>query len=694
MSSYASEILIRHGLIDLPSFSQHKSTNLAVIATIINNLTYYGYALSETAYNQLNNGTEKDIVDWWQKTQPIFQKITGDDKKMTDYVVYKNFPQEVLSMTEAQYWTKQILMYWGFPNHFFTEKEQERSTLQEKLNFQVLHPSQDNSLLQIFQQLLYLPNRWTEEQWQDILYLLPQFDKNIDTDKIIFKENLIQVLKYYLEENKKIKVKSATDVLRLAIALSEGDISLKNPYKIHSFKRQQRKFLLTLLNESSNLEEDIWRRKNIWKKLIYGLHPGDYGLEFSKVILAYNRLYNNKKTFKTFNSQLESLLEKQDPQVLQLLTTRPGEFYRRLHHCISLFGLESAIAFEQVIPQLKTIQLIKLHKYLETINYRLYRIFPPKGNWTKMQIHKIEKSQPLDTSIQERLLINLATEIQKRISPIVPKVNLDPKTDLIKLQTNDSDLTSYGRGTVFIIPENITFIRTASYWRSGETEYNIWYDNGWNFFNELWNPLGSCCWNYPYFGDNAAIFSGDPTNSKTIDGDACQLIDLYLPQLLEANVRYALWNILCYSRQSFDQAKEVYAALQWGEYPEKGNLFEPSRCQMSFPLKGKNFTKYITVIDLYKNHLIYIDANLKSSVISASNNLHSLQKNMPPFMEYLDTLPSVFDLLKHQPITEDGLSVAYSDENLTLTEGQEAYIFKPVNLHNSFTPFSLTKILN
>jgi hypothetical protein len=693
MSSYASEILIRHNLIPLPPHCTGVIGNITTVATIINNLTYYGYALSEIAYHQLNNASEKDIADWWQKIQPILKKITGDDKKMTDYVVYKNFPREVLSMSEAQYWLKQILMYWGLPHRYFTEKEKERPQLQEKLNLRVLQPSKSNSLLQIFEKLLYLPNRWTEGQWHDIVYLLGQFENKVDTDKIIFKENLIKILKYYLGKNKQIKVNSATDVLRLAIALSQGDISFKNPCKFRSFKRYERKFLLTLLNQNSNLEEDIWRRKNIWKKLMYGLHPGDYGSEFSKVVVAYDHLYHNKKTFNTFNGRLEFLLEKRDPKVLQLLSTRPGEFYRRLHNCISLFGLEGAIAFEQVIPQLKTIQLLKLYKYLETINYRLYRIFPPKGNWTKMQIQKIQESQPVETPIQERLLTVIGKEIKNKISPIVPKVNLDSETDLIKLQTNDSDLTSYGRGTVFTIPENITFIRTASYWRSGETQYNIWYDNGWNFFNELWNPLGSCCWDYPYFGDNAAIFSGDPTNSKTMDGDACQLIDLYLPSLLQANVRYALWNILCYSRQSFDEAKEVYAALQWGEYPEKGNLFEPRRCQLSFPLKGKNFTKYIAVIDLPKNHLIYIDANLKASVRSASANLYSLEKNMPPFMEYLDTLPSVFDLFKHQSTSEDGLSVAYSDENLIL-EGQEAYIFRPTNFNNNFIPFSLTKIFN
>ena len=61
-------------------------------------------------------------------------------------------------------------------------------------------------------------------------------------------------------------------------------------------------------------------------------------------------------------------------------------------------------------------------------------------------------------------------------------------------------------------------MRTASYWKSGPTRGNIWYDNGWNFFDAQWQPLGVCCWNVNTFADGAAIFSGDPTNAKDLQG--------------------------------------------------------------------------------------------------------------------------------------------------------------------------------
>ena len=77
-----------------------------------------------------------DLVEHTLKLGVIdLVKITGDDKKMADFVVYKNFPQEVLQMSEAEYWFKQILMYWGFPNQYFTESEKERPKLEDKINF-------------------------------------------------------------------------------------------------------------------------------------------------------------------------------------------------------------------------------------------------------------------------------------------------------------------------------------------------------------------------------------------------------------------------------------------------------------------------------------------------------------------------------------------------------------------------------
>jgi hypothetical protein len=689
MYSSKLEILIRHNLISLP-ITDVGEPSLPVLVTILNNLSYYGYALSQQSYDQLAKCPDLAMISWWGGVEGVLAKITGDDKKMADFVVYKNFPKEVLEMSEAEYWGKQILMYWGFPNQYFTQPEAPRPELNEKLTFKVLHLAQTNSLERIFTDLLYLPNRWTDQQSADLVYLLPEFGEKVETEKMQFKENLIYLLIYCLAQNQPIEVTSATDVLRLAAGLSEGDISLRVNSKFRKFKRSERRFLLQLLNKAKNLLEDINRRKNTWKKLFYVLHPGDYAEQYPHVATAYNQLYQDLK-IPTFNSKLEQLLLAKDKGVLELLKTRPGEFLRRLRHCVDLFGLEAVNAFVEIIPKLKLIQLLKLQGYWETINYRLYRAIAPKGNWTKLQVITIEAVQPLDEQIIKKILEAIALEIKTRISPIVPSVKLYPQTDLIKLQTNDSDLTPYGRGTAFIIPDNIRFIRTASYWQSGPTSYNIWYDNSWNFFDQAWSPLGSCCWNYPFFRE-AAIFSGDPTNTKDAEGNACQLIDLYLDKLLEANVRYAVWNILCFSHLAFDEAK-VFAALQWGEKPDTGKLFEPSRCQLAFPLKGQNFTKYIAYLDLYQDQIVYLDANLKASTFSADYNSETLREKMPAFVEYLDTLPSVFDLFKHLPQGVEGLCVAYSDADISL-DGQEAYIFRPENRNNQFKSFSLSSLLN
>ncbi len=689
MSISTSEILIRHNLIPLP-LSGENPANLAITVTILNNIAYYGYALSETAYSRLIETSSDSIITWWKEIEQILKKLTGDDKNIAEFVVYKNFPQEVLKMSEAEYWHKQILMYWGFPNEYFSEEVKQRPAMEEKLNYRVLHPAKDNSLLEIFHEILYLPNRWVEKQWQEIAFLLNEFIDFVDTNKIVFKENLIQVLVYCFEKKQPIKINSATDVLRLAVALSEGDITLKTNTKFRTFKRWERRFLLALLEETSNLEEDIFRDKNRWKKLMYALHPGDYTKDFPKVVNAYDILYRNLPR-KTFNSQLEDFLAKTDTQALELLKTRPGEFTRRLHSCIDLFGIEAVEAFEEIPSKLTMIQLLKLQSYFETFNYRLYRTIAPKSNWTKMQILFANRPN-LDLEIQEILLNILKEEIKARVSQLAPIVKLDSEVQKIKLQTNDSELTNYGRGTIFPIPDNIRFVRTASYWRSGSTPYNIWYDNGWNFFDSSWIPLGTCCWNFERFWDGA-IFSGDPTNCKDSEGNASQLIDLYLDDLRKNKVRYAFWNILCYSHLSFDSAEEVYALLQWGENPTTGSLLEPSRSQFAFPLTGNNLTKYIAAMDLQKNYLIYLDANLYGKVSSANCNLELLAKNMPAFMEYLDTLPSVFDLFKHQEIGEEGLVIAYSDKDLELKD-EEAYVFRPENKDNQFTPFSLTKVLN
>lgn len=685
MSLNTHNILLRHNYIAIPSVDNVADRNEA-IATVLMNLSYYGYALSMEAYKSLIKLDPISLGVWWSEVEPELREITGASRKIGDFVVYKNFPAEVLSKTEAEYWIPQIMMYWGFPNEFFTEPVKPRAKMDEQPKATVLKLANQNSLKEIFSAYLKAPARWKDHELKDVLFLADSLPVNLS--KLVFKENLVSLATAMMTGGHQINLNTATDVLRLAAGLSDGDVSLREKFKFKSFKKSERRFLLHLLEKCQNLTEDVARRPELWKRFMHQLHAGDYKLYYPGVIQVMNNLY--KDNLVTYNSHVEKALLNKDILALELLAERPGDFRRRLVHTLDIFGDKAVRAFmdEKVINKLSTHQIVSLRTYLENVNERFHRVFPPKGNWSKVQIGEARW-------VQQKYVKSITKALGNILALRVPKVKvLDPETALIKLPSNGESGT-YARGTVFKIPDEVKFIRTASYWEAKSTHGNIWFDNGWNFFDKNWKSLGSCCWNAPKFDskdETCAVFSGDPTNSKEMQGKAAQLIDLYPSKLKNAGVRYAVWNILCFSHIPFSKATDVFAALQWGKNPQSGKLFEPSRAQLSFPLTSEQMTKYICLIDLETREVIYLDANLHGEVSSASRNGDTLEKNMPAFMEYLKSLPSVHDLFRESVDKSSDIQILYSDKDTELKD-VKAYVFKPENKDNKYKSVDINNIL-
>lgn len=702
----AQSIFIRHNHIHIPNGQNTLSQEL--VATIMMNLSYYGYALNVDAWQALSSLSHDDLVRWWKEVEPEFKSLTGDDRNIGDFVVYKNFPQEVLSKTEGEYWFNQLLIYWGLPASFLTEEVKPREKMSEQPKLKVLQKAKKETLQNIFNSYLASPARWKEEEFVNVLWLADRFP--IDTGKLVFKENLVRLAVHMAEGGIKIKLNSATDVLRLAVGMSDGDVSLKQKTKFKSLKKNVRRWLLSAMEDCGNLSEDIARRPEMWKRLFGNLHPGEFRTKYPKVCKELDNLYHDQLS--TFNSQIEKFLKLKDDSVLELLSQRPGEFRRRLVHSLDLFGDKAVQAFtnEKVLEKLTTFQLVGIRRYLETVNQRQTRAIPPKGNWGMLKI------QP-SRHTKDEFVGNISAAISNVIAKRIPKVSaLDDRCSMVKLP-NNGQVGPYSRGTTFPIPNDVKFIRTASYWKK-DGKFNTWFDNGWNFFDSNWNSVGACCWNAGRFSKYekapsgmtslyhkhlrqaswgneivGAVFSGDPVNSKEMKGRAAQMIDLYPQELKKLGVRYAVWNILCYSRITFAQAEDVFAALQWGNDPNTGKLFEPSRCQLAFPLKDNNFTKYICVLDLETMEMVYIDANLKASVTSAAGNASKLQETMPAYMEYIRSLPSVYDLFRDVvDESSSGPKVLYSDADVELKD-VKAYVFKPENKENKFKPIDLNSLL-
>ena len=683
------DLLIRHHVLSLPTAGDAPLPR-DVFATLLSNIQHYGYGLTVEAVTRLRHADPDAVRAWWPDVEAAFRSITGDDRDMEAHVVYSNFPAEVLAMSEADYWIRQILMYWGLPNELFTTAPEPRKPMPARdRQLRMLRPATPDSPAHILDGLLGQTARWTDGQWEDVTTLSVHVDGSVALNAVPFKENLVRIAAWLLDMGGEARVETATDVLRLAVGLSDGDIALREPCKLRNFTRSERRFLIDMLESAKHLDEDIARRPERFKRLLRGLRPGDYASRCPRVVAAYDRLYNDSFA-PSWAARVEAALESKDPGALALLRARPGEFLRRLHVALLLFGHAAAEAFEAVLPKLTVIQLLSIRRYLATVNDRQFRTIAPKGNWTRLQILDNPKSRRLPSALRDRLDAAIGAELRLRLTAVVPTATVDERLTGVTLPTNDGDLLPYGRGTAFRLPDHVTFVRTASYWASGPTGRNVWYDNGWNFFDAKWRPKGTCCWNSTRFGD-AAIFSGDPTNSKDAQGRACQLIDLYPNKLASKGVRYAVWSLLCYSRKAFDDAREVFGLLQWGSKKQKGRLLEPSRSQLAFPVKGANYTKFVAWLDVKKREVVFMDANLRAQVSSALANTGRLKEVMPAFAEYLGALPTVHDLLRELPPGDD-LVALYDDADRDLS-GRSAYVFQPRSEDGDFEAFALTKLL-
>jgi hypothetical protein len=675
------------------------------LLTIISNINYYGYMPSKDAIEALSGLDTDALATWWKPVEKALKSITADDRKMDDFVVYQNFPAEVLEMSQAEYWCKQILMYFGFDKDYFRQEKIERDPLFEDAALKVLHLADERALYNIYNSLLDNKSRWTVPQTEQMMFLLADLNiSHFTTSKASFRENGIHAVNWLMDNVKdaNIIVEDATDVLRLAALRSGSDKPKAQPRRFSrfgrvavteekakpffkNFSRSERRALCRMLETSKHLEADMAERPALFKLLLRRLHPGDF--KYARLCSAYDALYNGR--LRSYASKVEAAIREGGEAVFDLLKQRPGEFVRRFHHLQDAFGGAAVQAFTSVMPKMTTHQLLKLVRYAQTINDRKYLAFPPRGNWSKLQVVENKKKPLLQENIS-LLETQASSIISERLRGILPEgFDVDPMTDLIKLQTNDQELAPYGRGTVFPIPEEMTYIRSGSYWQvpCGGT---IWYDNGWNFFDADWNAAGVLCWDRTDMG-GAAAFSGDPLSSKDKEGRACQVIDLYIDKLLAKGIRYAVWNILCFSNKPFSYAKEVVATLQWGEKAQAGAIFEPSRAQFVSPVTGDSKTKYILYVDLVDRKMVYMDANLKGQVRSASANGTNLSQQMPAFVEYLGTLPSVKDLFQHA----DGgsIPVVYSDREREIVDKQRAYVFRPENEENSFQQLDLARFL-
>lgn len=682
-------VLLANGFINVPSFKEVKEkASTENVGTILSNFAFYGFIPSKMIVDAISAFSETQLAQFWAGTEKVLKEYFKEVLTAKNGVVYKNFPEEVLSKSEGEYWLSQILMYWGVPSEIFAEEEKLRPKSAIDLSkLKVLKSAKADTLQDIFNSYIIKKVSLTPKEQEYLDVMLESLDiKSSDISDSSFKMNGVLIGKKVFERGGIVEAKNATDIIRFAAAISDQDSTLKERINFFKFSRAQRKLLLRMLCSVKHYEEDFAARPESFKALLKALRPGDYSWA-KPVSEMYDALYN-----KNVHSFAAKVNRSQAPW--ELLKTRPGIFLRRFHEIYSKNSDFAIINIKEVFDSLTVYQLLKFKNYVKNVNNNKFIIARAKSLWSKAKLIENKKQYIAENHIVD-LVSTIDCVLSAKLAVLFPNgVIKGEMLDTIALPSNDQEV-SVGRGTVYTLPENVKFIRTASFWENkvSNHSHNFWFDNGWNFIHESENFDAVVCWNSPGYenGQQLAIFSGDPTIANSSSGEATQVIDINLEGLEKAGYKYAVWNVLSYNNIVFNDAEKVFGCMQFLEDQKKGEIFDPSKVNIQFDLKGNAKNKMVVLLDVVERKIIYLDmAFPKICVQSALENKKSIREFLPAVIEHLNSIPTVADLIEN--VKDGEIPFLYSDKDVSISG--DAYVFKHENPDNEFNQLDLQKLID
>lgn len=689
-----------------PSFRliNNKTESVQLIATLLKNIENLGYTLNSPLIAEL---LDFDI----SKIQYFYDNLVSTLKVMVGFHVkykpmYPNFPKQVMEMHEVELYMNAILHYLGdwvglriLPKYIKVD----RSPLVVFKDLKIISLGTEEDFNQIFYNLLNSKSSLSQIDIKDITWYLKSGNliESILPEKIYQKETLAFLMSELLKLGKgKSLMKffaNATDVLRLATALSDGDVSLASNTIFRSFKRRERRFLLETLNNCNNITEDMIRHKKKWIRLGERLHPFEtkYLYKYPNAVDSFFIIRNNLE-FETFNSKVEkNLLSRNVLKVSELLKSRPSEMGRRLDHLLrvsSPYERDNIIGnFYSIVDKVSTPILLQLIAHFNNRNEsKELRIFFPKGLVAKS--YSIKNKLPLINKwttkrivkICRESLINRFMELTSLGLTYIDPILKDYTVPLGQRSASES-LVTLSRFSKIEFPEGNT-IRFFLWWRDiNEERVEKYFDGRVDIdlsavmYDTDWKYLEHVSYTHLRSSKYQVVHSGDITSAPN---GACEFLDLDIDSILKFGGRYVVISLLSYSGQPFDTIPECFAGWMIRENPNSGEIFEPKTVENKVDLTADTKICIPVIIDLLERKVIWTDLALNKNPYWV-NNVEGNQRGMVLIGKGITSLnkPDLYELFS--------LHVRARGKLLKCVNGGVKTIF---SLSKGITPFDIEVI--
>lgn len=612
--------------------------NRDMVAGIIGNFGSLGYVISQDLLEVLLDCSEKELISFYNTIFPILKEQVGAGYYHKP--MYPNFPKQVAEANKSELFINAIMHYWGdvtgervMPVY---EKE-ERFPFCESTNPRFLGLAESEDIENMWMEIFESKASPSVQDKQDIdTFFEFEFSKYANYPSFTNKERMAYVLAKILKLGDLQafniwavgNVKTATDVLRIAVAYSGGDESLTKKTRFGKFSRPVRKILLQHLHSMSpySVMEDMKRHESAWIRLGEKLHPGEFASKYSNVATCFIRLRNNE--IETTNSKIEKFLASAEwDSLIEILQTRPGDFARRFNAIYTKIDNKFKLlaAFKEVADKVSTPVLWQLYGYYvgyeDLCSYR-NRIFLPKTPVALVANNNLPK---LNTGYRMGVIQTISEALVKRYStlPSMGKVWIDPVCSNLLIPSGNRSaskaLRQVGRGSRFKLDSEKSTVRLFVYWKD-TNGYRVDLDLSAVMYGKDWNYKGQCSWTQLRQGKGeqaVMVHSGDITSAPK---GASEFLDINLDKLPK-DVKYIACNVFCFTGQKMNQLEVGFMGWMARQYPGSGEIYEPKSVEGRCDLTADATSTCPIILDVETKEVIWVDMalTLRGSATSVHN---------------------------------------------------------------------------
>ncbi|NIL18689.1 TerD family protein [Pseudomonas sp. AN3A02] len=604
----------------------------AQVASAVREVTAFRCVLSEPLIEQIGMLSPTELKYWLREIVGVLRRETGAHVHHRPF--YPDFPEQVLTASEAELYLNAVIHYftlWRLP----PTEHHRPAMLEGNVISRVIESGSVSEFESLLEPLVSSRTSLSEEETADVVWFIREYKSDVFRllpEAVPFREIRAQVggalilhvagdarVDAFLERN----VETATDVLRLAVALNGGDVSLTTAStRFTAMKRSMRRLLLRMLDHIPNATEDVMRHAERWKRLAEVLHPGDYADKYPRALASITAARRNEAPA-SFGSRVETLLAQRHIATLTpILQSHPGEFARRLDATLRLATEPESVldAFEAVAIKVSSPVLLQLLAQLRAPRPLPLRAFTPKGSFAKIYGIK-DRREPLAPDVLARAARICEDALITRFASLPPlgRCFIDPALREYRVplaqRASSKSLRTLVRGSRLPMPDT-RFIRLFLWWKNGRARTDI--DLSAAFFDANFVFKQTVAYyNLKGFG---GYHSGDIVDAPE---GASEFIDLDLNVLVEKGIRYVVTSINSFTEQPYCDLPECFAGWMARTDAASGEVFEPRSVFDRIDIASDTVICLPFVMDLQERRMIWADLGLTSAPRwnNAQNNL-------------------------------------------------------------------------